>query len=121
MTPQGLLADWHARAVLFREHGAVETAQTIERLAGELEATLRDTEHAPLTLAEASAESGLSRDHLSRLIREGKIPNAGRRHAPRIARADLPRKASALLSSPAPRNIADARRRAVRAVIAQEH
>jgi hypothetical protein len=35
-------------------------------------------------LAEASAQSGYSQDHLARLIREGRLPNAGRPHAPRI-------------------------------------
>jgi hypothetical protein len=49
-----------------------------------------------LNLRQASAESGYSPDHLGRLVRDGKIPNAGRPNAPRIRRTDLPRKASAL-------------------------
>ena len=43
-----------------------------------------------LTLAEAAQESGYSVDHLERLVREGKISNAGRRGKPMIRRSDLP-------------------------------
>ena len=42
-----------------------------------------------------SRESGYSADHLGRLVRDGKIPNAGRPGAPRIARSHLPRKTQA--------------------------
>jgi len=45
-----------------------------------------------LTLKEASRESGYSADHLRLLIRQAKIPNAGRRQAPRLRRRDIPRK-----------------------------
>ena len=43
----------------------------------------------------AARESGYSADHLGRLVRDGRIPNAGRPGAPRIARSHLPRKAPA--------------------------
>ena len=45
------------------------------------------------SLVEASRESGYSADHLGRLVREGKTPNAGRPGARRVALKDLPRKA----------------------------
>ena len=45
-----------------------------------------------MTLAQAAVASGYSADHLGREVREGRIPNAGRPHAPRIRRANLPRK-----------------------------
>ena len=50
-----------------------------------------------LTLTEAASESGYSPDHLGRLVRGGVIRNAGRTNAPKIRRADLPRKATAQL------------------------
>ena len=61
-------------------------------------------------LVEAARESGYSADHLGRLVRDGKIPNAGRPGAPRIARRDLPRKAHAppearLAETPRPRDV----------------
>ncbi len=65
----------------------------------ELEAALG---HTVLTLTEAAATSGYSADHLGHLVREGKIPNAGRPGAPRIALRDLPRKAPESAADPEP-------------------
>jgi hypothetical protein len=56
----------------------------------------RESEERPLSLAEAAHESGYSRDHLGREIRAGRIPNAGKRNAPRIERRHLPRKLGSL-------------------------
>jgi hypothetical protein len=58
---------------------------------------IREAAHArPLPLAEAARMSGYSRDHLARLIRDGKLPNVGRKHAPRVLERDLPKRPSAL-------------------------
>lgn len=43
-----------------------------------------------LTLSDAAQLSGYSTDHLSRLIRAGKLPNRGKKGAPRICRDELP-------------------------------
>jgi len=65
-------------------------ARALEWAMAEVEAALTaDTDHL-LTLAEASARSGYSVHHLGRLIRRGRIPNSGRRGAPRIRVGDLP-------------------------------
>jgi hypothetical protein len=53
-----------------------------------------------LTLTDGPVESGYSAEYLGALIRQGKIQNAGRPHAPRIRRQDLPRKASRLPDPP---------------------
>ena len=45
-----------------------------------------------LTLAEAARESGYSADHLRHLVSSGAVENKGRKHAPRIARGDLPKR-----------------------------
>lgn len=65
-------------------------ARALEWAACQIEDAIRDSEDALLTLAEASLRSGYSPDHIARLIREGKIPNAGRRGAPRVRAGDLP-------------------------------
>ncbi len=87
-----LLSEWRSTAKLFREHEQAATAVAYEKCADQLEAVLELETEATLSLQEASAESGYSPNHLGRMVREGKIPNAGRPRAPRIAQKDLPRK-----------------------------
>jgi|SRR5579862_881933 len=87
-----LVAAWRDRAELLRRHGAIEAAATTETLADELEVAIPVENDELLTLAQAAETSGYSEDHLGREIREGRLPNAGRSGAPRIRRADLPRK-----------------------------
>lgn len=91
---------WRQKARLFREHGHEATARAYEACSKELETALQDNEDDLLNLQEAARESGYSADHLGRLIREGKIPNAGRRNAPRIRRSDLPRRPETAVSRP---------------------
>ncbi|MCZ0934952.1 MAG: hypothetical protein OXJ54_07200 [Gemmatimonadetes bacterium] len=92
---EGLPANWRKQAKALRRYGSEPPAVALERCATELEATLIQRDETTLSLVEAGRESGYSADHLGRLVREGKIPNAGRPGAPRIARVDLPRKATA--------------------------
>ena len=49
-----------------------------------------------LSLTEAARESGYSTRHLARAIAAGSIANAGHLNAPKVRRADLPRKAGHL-------------------------
>ena len=90
---------WRERGALLRRHGATEAAATLNTVADELEMSLRAEADDVLTLAAAAAASGFSRDHLTRLLRAGTIRNVGRRHAPRIRRADLPRKVRAIAAT----------------------
>ena len=95
---RGLVARWQHRAEDLRPY-APAAAAAFEHAAAELESALRAADADLLTLKEAAQESGYSADHLGRLIRDGVVPNAGRRHAPRIRRADLPRKAATLAAT----------------------
>jgi hypothetical protein len=72
------------------EFGDEARARAIEWAACQFEQALHDRTDERLTLAQASLRSGYSQDHLARLIREGRIPNAGRRGSPRIRAGDLP-------------------------------
>ena len=92
---EGLPADWRQRAKTLRRYGGETPATAIERCADDLEATIAERDETTYSLVEAARESGYSADHLGRLVRDGRIPNAGRPGAPRIARRDLPRKAHA--------------------------
>jgi hypothetical protein len=78
----------------------VAAAAAFERAAGELEDAIVRERDELLSLPQAAIESGYSRDNLARQIRAGTLPNAGRRHAPRIRRGDLPRKSGRLTAAP---------------------
>jgi hypothetical protein len=99
MIPAELPATWRSRADELRPY-APGAAEAFARAAAELDAAMAEAADAPLTLAEAVAESGYSERRLRELLSEGAIPNAGRKHRPRIRRADLPRKAGAGKAEP---------------------
>ena len=92
---ESLPVAWRKRAKALRRYGGDTPAVALDRCADDLEATLRERDETTLSLVEAARKSGYSADHLGRLVRDGRIPNAGRPGAPRIARAHLPRKAMA--------------------------
>lgn len=97
-----LLAHWRAEAALLRRYGHDATATACELHAREVAAVLTTVDSGELTLGEAAAESGFTADHLGRLLRQGKLTNAGSPGAPRIRRSDLPlkgRKSGRLLAS----------------------
>src|SRR5207245_6873324 len=78
------LAEMRSKAAELRNSfGDEERARAIEWAASLVERALQEHAEERLTLAEASARSAYSHDHLARLIREGRLPNAGRPHAPR--------------------------------------
>jgi len=90
---EALTDEWRKEADLLRRRGQESQALMAESYAGDLELRLREWLTQPLTLAEASAESGYSYDHLQHAASGGSIPNVGGEGAPRIRRCDLPRKA----------------------------
>lgn len=93
--PADLPRYWRALAKTLRPY-ADAAATAYERAADALDAALAAEQDDLLTLRGAAHMSGYSADHLGRLLRQGLIPNAGRPHAPRIRRADLPRRAPTL-------------------------
>ena len=111
-----LAASWRSEAELLRRRGIGDLAHMVESYALELDEALEGLENEALTLGEAAEESGYSKDHLARLAREGKIPNAGRPGAPRIRRANLPTKTGTLLSRSTPAHLAPTKTQIVRSV-----
>lgn len=86
-----IIARWSAREAEWSRLGAsVNGSALAAEVIADLERIAASNGDDELTLSDASALSGYSSDHLSRLIREGKLENLGRKGAPRIRRADLP-------------------------------
>jgi len=113
-----LPAQWHTQADALERYGAAGNAIALRAAADQLEAALRAADGDVLTIAEAAAASGFSRDHLGRLLRAGAIPNVGRPHAPRVRKSDLPRKANRCLpSGDADGSLIDVRRRMAATVV----
>lgn len=79
-----------------RVSATVDGAKVLDEVIADLTRVLASESDTVLTLEAASRRSGYSKDHLSRLIREGVIANAGRRGAPRIRLGDLPQRAPTL-------------------------
>ncbi len=90
--PHPLAAEWRREADLYERRGLANPAAMARSFAAELEFYECERGLEALPLKEASAESGYSDSHLSRLVNEGKLENAGKEGAPRIRRKDLPTK-----------------------------
>ena len=97
-----LARQWRDEAETLRRYGSDPSAVALEACASALEEAVSHEAEAPLTLTEAAERSGYSAEHLGRLVRDGKIPNAGRSGAPRIAGRDLPIKPKNRLPAVAP-------------------
>ncbi len=119
--PADLPAAFQEAAAIAREYAADERAAAIwERAAEMAEQSLRQSGLERLTLQQAEAESGYSRDHLRRLIDEGTIPNASAADDSKaILRMHLPRKPGHGLAAVRP-PVASSRVQAARAVAGRE-
>lgn len=89
---EALPARWRQEADLYRRRGQEPLAQMADSFAADLERELHDWSVEPLTLAEASAESGYSYGHLQHALSDGALPNSVVEGSPRIRRCDLPRR-----------------------------
>lgn len=96
-TINALLQEWLEEASQLRKRYANESAARVcEAHVRELKAALESKADELVTVTEAAAETGYSKQHLRALLASGDIQNAGRKGRPRIRRRDLPpRKAEA--------------------------
>ncbi len=117
----GLPAVFKEAATIAREYAADERAASIwERAAEMAEQSLRRSGLERLTLQQAEAESGYSRDHLRRLIGEGTIPDASAADSSKaILRMHLPKKPGHGVAA-VRRTVASSRVQVARAVAGRE-
>ena len=87
-----VLVLWRDDAETLRRRGVAAHATLLESCADELESALQQKHDELLNLTQASRVSGYSREHLGRLLKEERIPNAGQPGAPKIRRGSLPTK-----------------------------
>lgn len=87
-----LAAEWRSEADTLRRRGAEAQATALESAADDLDSAWQSWRRERLTVEEAADASGYSEAHLRRLIRDGKLPNAGEEHRPLVRRVDLPKK-----------------------------
>jgi len=97
---RALVSKWKEEAVDLRiRFGEGPASKTLESLSEELLGVMDAAQDRLFNLEQAAAAAGYSADHLGRQVRVGKIPNAGRPNAPKIALRDLPMKAGHLPST----------------------
>ncbi len=89
---KNLTKKWRGHANTFQRFNEQGIATAFSTCADELEAAVSVRGDELLTLEEAEQKSGYTADSLGRLIRQGKIPNAGKTGTPKISRRNLPRK-----------------------------
>ena len=88
-----LTTRWRAEADVLHRRGADEQAFVLKSCASELEHEGHLFSLEALTLEQAADSSGFSYSALQKMVRDGTIPNVGKKGAPRVRRGDLPKKA----------------------------
>lgn len=86
-----VVARWTARRNELQKLGAtVDGAKICDEFLADLAALA--TSEGFVTLTEAARHTGYTADSLSRMIREGRLTNHGRKHAPRVRVSECPKK-----------------------------
>jgi hypothetical protein len=94
MTRNGFQEKWSTLRDEWSRRGfSAPVGPIVAELLADLQAVERDEGAELLNLTQAALRSGFSPDTLGKLVRQGKLANLGRRNAPRVRAADLPRKA----------------------------
>lgn len=91
-TLSDLASRWLKEAETLERYRDERGAEVCRLHAWELQEAVKRHETEVLDLGQAAELSGYSRDHLRALVRDGTIPNVGRRGSPRVSRADVPTK-----------------------------
>jgi hypothetical protein len=120
-TREEVVVRWRARhAEWQRFRTRVDGAAVCEEVLRDLTLLQQTEEEGLLNLTEAAYISCYSRETLSRWVKEGKIPNCGRKNSPLVRRCDVPAKPMHLPERhEVPHLTASSKRQIVRSVVAQ--
>jgi len=102
---------------MYRHRKDERMAGMLESVVDDIEAAIAASEKQPLTIAQASAVSGFTEDHLRREIRRKRLANVGRLGSPLVARGDLPRKQALVSLGPRTQIVAASRKQVARSLI----
>ncbi len=89
LIPGDLPALWRQRADYLHQFGDPNSARIWRTAAVELERALEAFGAETLTVTDAAQLTSYSPDYIRKQIATGDLPNAGRKHAPRVRRGDL--------------------------------
>jgi hypothetical protein len=93
MTRQEFRIKWEARRDEWSRRGiSAPAGPLLDEVLADLDSVARDEGTELLNLTQAALRSGYSPDSLGRMVRSGKLANLGRKNAPLVRAADLPRK-----------------------------
>ena len=93
MTLAELYEKWSGRRAGYAGIPAfVDAGSLIEAFLGDLKTVIDSDQERLATLADAAVFTGYSAEHLGRLVRNGSLPNHGRKRAPRVKLSECPTK-----------------------------
>jgi hypothetical protein len=91
VTPTEVRGKWLARREEWARLGVrVDGAKLADEIIADLDQLDQDAQLGSISLKEAHLIGGYSIDRLQKLVAAGELENVGRRHRPRIRRADVP-------------------------------
>jgi hypothetical protein len=101
MTRQDFNAKWTGLRDEWSRRGfSAPVGPIVDELLADLRSVDRDEGAELLNLTQAALRSGYSPDSIGRMLRTGLLVNRGRKNAPRVRAADLPRKPLRLRGRP---------------------
>ena len=93
MNRQEFQSKWSALRDEWSRRGfSASVGPILDELLADLQSVERDEGTELLNLTQAALRSGYSPDSIGRMLRTGQLVNRGRKNAPRVRAADLPRK-----------------------------
>jgi hypothetical protein len=93
MTRQEFRIKWEARRDEWSRRGiSAPAGPLLDEILADLDSVARDEGLELLTLTQAALRCGYRPESLGRMVRDGTLANLGRKNAPRVRAADLPRK-----------------------------